>query len=151
MVYSGGGGKQRGGARGGEGRGANAAGPLSLQKEQESLADLVAAPKLWLCLRAAHDVLRWFPIIAECAGEHQWVRFRGGGPPPPPFPDLLQIKDLQARGFGSAHSKGFSGFWLLFTTNCMPDGDICQWLKWVGAEKRLTQGEAWRARIRIAM
>src|SRR5216683_342836 len=147
MVYSGGGGKQRGGARGGEGRGANAAGPLSLQKEQESLADLVSAPKLWLCLRAAHYVLRWFPIIAECAGEHQWVRFRGGGPPPPPFPDLLQIKDLQARGFGSAHSKGvsganlgsahskgFSGFWLLFTTNCMPDGDICQWLN--GRERR---------------
>src|SRR6266478_6323917 len=54
--------------------------PLAFKEAQERLADLVAAPKLWLCLRAAHDVLRWFPIIAECAGQHQWVRFRGGGP-----------------------------------------------------------------------
>ena len=67
--------------------------------------------------------------------------------PLPPFPDLFQTKSLESSEFGtadskgvinanlgSAHSKGFSGFWLLFTTNCMPDGDICQWLN--GRERR---------------
>jgi hypothetical protein len=74
LVHPGVGEEQCGVAVGDEGRTAHAAMPLALKEAQEGLADLVAAPKLWLCLRAAHIALNWSPIIAECARERQ----RGG-------------------------------------------------------------------------
>jgi hypothetical protein len=121
---------------------------LALKETQEGLADLVAAPKLWLWLRAAHVALGCFSIIAECAGEHQCQGLRPEGHPLPRFPDLLQIKDLEDSGFGtaeskrvsganpgSAHSNGLSGFCLIFTINGITGGDISQWLSAENAEK----------------
>src|SRR5258707_1699999 len=58
LVHPGIGEEQSGIAVGDQRGAAHAAVPFAFKEAQKRLADLVAAPKLWLCLRAAHDALK---------------------------------------------------------------------------------------------